>query len=70
MSMSRDAAAQIVRDMAALELFPIFVNLLIKISTEGYMGRQYQIHNLRDIREMHNSGLVYDQVNNTFVEEC
>ncbi|HPM35334.1 MAG TPA: hypothetical protein PLE16_12150 [Spirochaetota bacterium] len=67
---SRDAAAQIVRDMAALELFPIFVNLLIKISTEGYMGRRYQIHNLRDIiREMHNSGLVYDQVNNTFVED-
>ena len=67
---SRDAAAQISRDMALLELFPAFVNLLIQIATTGYMGRRYQIQSLRDIiREMRNNGLIYDQVNNTFVED-
>lgn len=67
---ARDAAQQVVRDIAAAELFIDFITLLIRLSTEGYMGRRYQINHLNDIvREMFDIGLVYDKVNRTFVED-
>jgi class 3 adenylate cyclase len=65
-----DASKQIVKDMNNLEIFPHFINLLIKIQFEGYMGRRYQIAHLREIIEgLTEYGFIYDNINKIFVED-
>jgi len=64
-----DAARQILTDMNRLELFPDYVNLLIKVQSEGHMGRKYRISYLRDIIKMFaEQGFIYDGINKIFVE--
>jgi class 3 adenylate cyclase len=65
-----DASKQIVKDMNNLEIFPHFINLLIKIQFEGYMGRKYPIAHLREIiEELTEYGFIYDKINKIFVED-
>ena len=64
-----DAARQILTDMNKLEIFPHYINLLIKIQSEGHMGRKYRISYLRDIIKMiTEEGFIYDGINKIFVE--
>ncbi|MBN2323890.1 MAG: hypothetical protein JXQ30_09155 [Spirochaetes bacterium] len=64
-----DAARQILKDMNGLEIFPHFVNLLIKIQSEGLMGRKYKVSYLHEIIEgITEHGLIYDNINKIFVE--
>ena len=64
-----DAARQILEDMNSLEIFPHFVNQLIKIQSEGLMGRKYKVSYLHEIiQEITEQGLIYDNINKIFVE--
>lgn len=64
-----DAARQILTDMNRLELFPDYVNLLIKVQSEVHMGRKYRISYLRDIIKMFTEqGFIYDGINKIFVK--
>ena len=64
-----DAAKQIVKDIKQQDLFLDLINLLILFHTEGHMGRKYQIQHLKAIiRDVQEAGMIYDQINRTFVE--
>src|SRR4030042_3378923 len=67
----RDAADQIVRDMAKSGLFFYFITHLIQIHTTGYRGRAYPIKYLKEIMRMINEecGFIYDPENQLFVED-
>ncbi|HOT46742.1 MAG TPA: hypothetical protein PLM53_18935 [Spirochaetota bacterium] len=67
----KDAANQIVRDMARSGKFFYFISLLIQMHTAGYKGRIYPIKYLKDIVKMINEecGFIYDMENNLFVED-
>ena len=67
----KDAANQIVRDMAKSGKFFYFISLLIQMHTAGYKGRIYPIKYLKDIVKMINEecGFIYDMENNLFVED-
>lgn len=64
-----DAARQILIDMNQHEIVPHLINLLIKIQSEGLMGRKYRISRISEIiREIKEHGLIYDGINKIFVE--
>ncbi|MBN1495613.1 MAG: hypothetical protein JXA07_02520 [Spirochaetes bacterium] len=67
----RDAARQIVSDMAKSGLFFLFITTLIQFHTTGYKGRVYPISYLKEIIRMLNEecGYIYDPENNLFVED-
>ena len=67
----RDAAKQIVTDIANSGMFFSFISLLIQMHTTGYKGRIYPISYLRDIIRMINKdfGYIYDAENKMFVED-
>ncbi len=67
----KDAANQIVRDMAKSGKFFYFISLLINMHTTGYKGRIYPIKYLKDIVKMINEecGFIYDMENRLFVED-
>lgn len=66
----RDAAKQIVTDIAKSGLFFLFISLLIQIHTTGYKGRIYPISYLKDIIRIINEdfGFIYDMENKMFIE--
>ncbi len=65
-----DAARQIVNDLNENELFPQFINLLVEISTAGWMGKKYFIAYIRDlVKELVEHGFIYDSTNKLFVED-
>jgi hypothetical protein len=67
----RDAAKQIITDIAKSGMFFSFIGLLIQIHTTGYKGRMYPISYLKDIVRMINEdfGYIYDAENKMFVED-
>ncbi len=66
---NRDAAAQIVRDIADADLFPHFVNILMQVHQSGLMGRAYPISHLHQIVQgIIEHGYVYDRENKLFIE--
>lgn len=66
----QDGAHQIVRDMTESGLFIDFVEVLLKIDSEGIMGRKYPIHGAPElIKLLKEKGFVYDRVNNAFLED-
>jgi hypothetical protein len=66
----RDAAKQIVSDIAKSGLFFLFISQLIQIHTTGYKGRIFPISYLKEIIRMINDdfGYIYDAENCMFVE--
>jgi hypothetical protein len=65
----KDAAHQIMSDIKDERLLLEFVNLLVRTHLEGYMGRTYNISNIRQIlREMQNQGYIFDQEYKMFIE--
>jgi hypothetical protein len=67
----RDAARQVVSDIAKSGLFFLFISQLIQIHTSGYKGRIYPISHLKEIIRMINEefGYIYDAENRMFVED-
>lgn len=65
-----DAARQIVNDLVENDLFPQFINLLVEISTKGWMGKTYDIAYIRDlVKDLVEHGFIYDATNKIFVED-
>jgi hypothetical protein len=66
----RDAARQIVQDMAKSGMFFYFIALLIQMQTTGYKGRVYNVSYLKDMIKLVNDecGFIYDVENKLFVE--
>ncbi|RJP24310.1 MAG: hypothetical protein C4529_02895 [Deltaproteobacteria bacterium] len=65
-----DAARQIINDMNDGELFPQFINLLVEISTKGWMGKKYDIAYLKElVKEIKEHGFIYDPENKLFIED-
>jgi hypothetical protein len=67
----RDAAKQIVSDIAKSGLFFYFITTLIQFHTTGYKGRVYPISYLKEIIRMisEECGYIYDPENKLFVED-
>lgn len=66
----QDAARQIIRDIINANMYLEFVILLIRLHTEGYMGKMYPIKGLKVLlRELNDQGLIFDQVNKIFIED-
>jgi hypothetical protein len=64
-----DTARQIPQGMNGLDIFPHFVNLLIKIQSEGLKGRKYKVSYLHEIIQgISEQGLIYDNINKIFIE--
>jgi len=67
---NRDAASQIINDIVKAGLYYSFINLLIRIHTEGYKGRKIPVSYLKEIiRDIQKSGYIYDHENKIFVED-
>lgn len=66
----QDAARQIIRDIINADMFLEFAVLLIRLHTDGYMGKKYPIKGLKALlKELNDQGLIFDQVNKIFVED-
>ncbi len=69
-TLNKDAAAQIVRDLTKHGLILHFASLLIDVHQNGLTGHTYAISYLREIiRELQESGFVYDHETRIFVED-
>lgn len=67
---NKDFAAQILRDLEKQGLILHFASLLIDVHQNGLTGHSYSISYLREIiRELQESGFVYDQESRIFVED-
>jgi len=67
---SQDAANQIVMDMVRNGYYVDFVETLIKIEANGYMGRRYTIRGLDDvISNVMEAGFSYDSATGQFFED-
>ncbi|MDR1390411.1 MAG: hypothetical protein LBJ31_10610 [Treponema sp.] len=66
---TQDAANVIVSDMIKNDYFIDFVELLIKINHEGYMGRSYDMRGLDDvITDITRTGYTFDKASGQFFE--
>lgn len=66
----QDAAAQIMKDVKDNGLFTYFVEHLIDMQLNGYMGKKYAIAHLKKIiAEVQDQGFIYDRENSIFVED-
>jgi class 3 adenylate cyclase len=66
---SQDAATRIVTDLIQNGHYVDFVELLVRIDTEGYMGRTYDIRGLDDvIGDLIQTGYSYDKTSMFFFE--
>ncbi|MFP4492251.1 MAG: hypothetical protein ACLFNZ_12300, partial [Spirochaetaceae bacterium] len=66
---NREAAAQVMRDIIAQELFLDFILLLVKVGDKGYMGRTFKIPYMREIiNGVIDLGFLYDPENDMFTE--
>ena len=66
----RDAARQIIKDIEKAGRFPDLVIKLIDIHTNGYMGRNYTIHYLKNIlNDIQEQGLIFDPEYKIFMED-
>jgi hypothetical protein len=65
----KDAAVQIIRDIRDDNYILKFINLLVDMHVSGHMGREHPISNIKTIiREMYDSGYLYDQSYKMFIE--
>ena len=66
---NQDAADRIVIDMVKDGYYVDFVELLLRIDTEGYMGRAYEIRGMTDvIGDVIQAGYSYDKTTGQFFE--
>lgn len=66
---NKDAARQIVTDMANQGLFMDFVLLLVEVGQKGLMGKKYSIPYMKEIISgIFDMGYLYDSANQLFVE--
>ena len=66
---NQDAASRIVADMAQDGLYVDFVETLIRIDAEGYMGRRYDLKGMNDIvTDVIQAGYNYDKTTGQFFE--
>ncbi|GHV85747.1 hypothetical protein AGMMS50230_13550 [Spirochaetia bacterium] len=66
---NQDAASRIATDMLQDGYYVDFVEVLIKINSEGYMGRRYSLRGLDDvIGDVINVGYSYDNTTSQFFE--
>lgn len=64
-----DAARQIVRDIKDRNKYLDFIQVLVQIHYNGFMGRKYNIKYLRNIiNEVYDRGFIFDQQNRIFIE--
>ncbi len=69
-TLNKDFAAQILRDLEKQGLILHFASLLIDVHQNGLTGHSYSISYLREIiRELQESGFIYDQESRIFVED-
>ncbi len=67
---NQNAATQIVNDMLRANRFIDLVEVLVKVSTIGYMGRKYSIKYLRTlITNLQKEGFVYDESTGQLFED-
>ncbi len=67
---ARDASYQIASDIKKSNQIPQFVSKLIKVHSQGVMGRKYNVAYLRDIiKELYDAGLIYDKEKEIFIED-
>jgi class 3 adenylate cyclase len=68
---NKDAAKQIVEDMAEEGYLLTFVELLVAIHRNGFVGRKFRIPKLQDIvEELLEDGYRFDRETGTFVEDA
>ena len=66
---NQDAANQIVMDMLQIGHYVDFVEMLIRVGTEGYMGRHYELKGLDDvIDDVVEAGYSFDKTTGQFFE--
>jgi len=66
---NQDAAERIVADMVQDGYYVDFVELLIKIDREGYMGRRYDLKGLNNVViSLNDAGYSFDKVSGQFLE--
>ncbi|MDR2049826.1 MAG: hypothetical protein LBP69_10265 [Treponema sp.] len=66
---AQDAASRIVTDMIREGLYVDFVEHLIRIDSEGFMGRRYDLRGLDDvIGDIIEHGYIYDKTTGQFME--
>jgi hypothetical protein len=66
----QNAASQIIKDIKDGDLFTYFVEILIDMQLNGYMGKKYPIAHLKKIiAGVHEQGFIYDRENSIFVED-
>ena len=66
---NQDVASRIVVDMLQDEYYVDFVEMLIEIDSQGYMGRRYAMRGLDDvIDDVINAGYMYDKTTGQFFE--
>jgi class 3 adenylate cyclase len=66
---TQDAASRIVTDMLKDGYYVDFVELLVKVDSQGYMGRQYTLRGLNDVvGDLIQSGFSYDPATGQFFE--
>jgi class 3 adenylate cyclase len=67
---TQDAASRIVTDMIRDGLYVDFVERLIRIDSEGFMGRRYDLRGLDDvIGSIMERGYIYDKTTGQFMED-
>jgi hypothetical protein len=63
------AAERIIADVLTAGTFLSFVEVLVKVDGQGYMGREYPINGLHEIlKELTAEGYVYDRASGLFLE--
>jgi len=66
---NQNAAQRIVADMIHDGFFVDFVETLVRIEAEGYMGREYDLRGLKDVvTGLINEGYIFDKVSGRFFE--
>ncbi|MDR2144119.1 MAG: hypothetical protein LBP29_07100 [Treponema sp.] len=66
---AQDAASRIVTDMIREGLYVDFIERLIRIDSEGFMGRRYDLRGLDDvIGDIIEHGYIYDKTTGQFME--
>jgi class 3 adenylate cyclase len=66
---TQDAASRIVTDMIKDGYYVDFVELLIKVDAQGYMGRRYTLRGLDDVTgDLIQAGFNYDHITGRFFE--
>ena len=67
---AQQVAKQVVDDCIASDAFLDFIEYLIRLDANGYMGKEYQIQYLPDIiKQINAEGFIYNQTDGCFTED-